>query len=94
MHLFLKVLIVNILHGNYSQIVDIAGTFQLLSKNSSMLVSTDIADSTEVCRKDIGDTKKLRKWSRGHQFVVRGGGQIDTWQPLYRQAKQFTLYLI
>ena len=27
---------------------------------------------------------RLRKWSRGHQFVVRGGGHIDTWQPLYK----------
>ena len=22
------------------------------------------------------------KWSCGHQFIVRGGGHIDTWQPL------------
>ena len=37
-----------------------------------------------VCRKDTGVGKRLRKWSRGHQFVIRGGGHIDTWQPLYR----------
>ena len=29
----------------------------------------------ELCRKDTG-SKKLRKWSRGHQFVVCGGGHI------------------
>ena len=28
--------------------------------------------SGELCRKDTG-SKKLRKWSRGHQFVVCGG---------------------
>ena len=38
--------------------------------------------SGELCCKDMG-AKKLRKWSRGHQFVVRGGGHIYVWQPLY-----------
>ncbi len=37
-----------------------------------------------LCKKETGSSHKLRKWSRGHQFVVRGGGHIDTWQPLYR----------
>ena len=27
----------------------------------------------------MGEPKKLRKWSRGHQFVVRAGGHIDTY---------------
>ena len=41
----------------------------------------------EVCRKDAGQGKKLRKWSRGHQFIVHGGGHIDSWQPLYRYVQ-------
>jgi len=36
------------------------------------------------CKKNIGENGKLRKWSRGHQFIVRSGGHIDDWQPLYK----------
>ena len=43
------------------------------------------AETTEkLCTKNIGAQQKLRKWSRGHQFVVRAGGHIDIWQPLYK----------
>ena len=43
------------------------------------------AETTEqLCTKNIGTPRKLRKWSRGHQFVVRAGGHIDIWQPLYK----------
>ena len=35
--------------------------------------------------KDTGTRKKLQKWMRGHcLFIVRSGGHIDTWQPLYQ----------
>ena len=37
----------------------------------------------QLCRRDTGGRSTLRKWSQGHQFVVRGDGHIDTWQPLY-----------
>ena len=43
----------------------------------------DDASKTE-CNKDTGARKKLQKWMRGHLFIVRGGGHIDTWQPLYQ----------
>ena len=46
------------------------------------MMQTDPSDT--LCRKDIGKAQRLRKWSRGHQFIVRGGGHIDAWQPLYR----------
>jgi hypothetical protein len=36
------------------------------------------------CRKNLGETKRLRHWSRGHQFIIRAGGHIDTFQPLYK----------
>ena len=36
------------------------------------------------CRKDLGIRKTLRMMSRGHQFVVRAGGHIDSWTPLYQ----------
>ena len=43
----------------------------------------DDASKTES-NKDTGTRKKLQKWSRGHLFSIRGGGHIDTWQPLYQ----------
>ena len=58
------------------------GTHDLV-KGHPQLVSTEalVADE-QLCRKDTGG-RRLRKWSRGHQFVVRGGGHIDAWQPLF-----------
>ena len=57
---------------------------QLVS-NPELLPVASLSDQAgALCRKDTGG-RKLRKWSRGHQFVVRGGGgHIDTWQPLYK----------
>lgn len=41
--------------------------------------------SKTTCNKDTGTQKKLQKWTRGHLFIVRGGGHIiETWQPLYQ----------
>ena len=61
------------------------GTAPLLAQHPSLLHETALLSPTDkLCRKDIGQSKRLRKWSRGHQFVVRGGGHIDAWQPLYR----------
>ena len=63
----------------------IIGTFRLLSDNPELLNQAVYADvDAPTCRKDTGQGKKLRKWSRGHQFIVRAGGHIDTWQPLYK----------
>lgn len=28
----------------------------------------------------------MQKWSRGHLFIVRGGGIIDKWSPLFRYS--------
>ena len=38
----------------------------------------------EECKKDTGKRKKDRHWSRGHFFVVRTCGHIETWRPLYK----------
>jgi hypothetical protein len=50
---------------------------------------TDVLnDCTEpkptVCNKDTGLKQRLQKWSRGHLFIVRGGGIIDKWSPLFK----------
>ena len=52
---------------------------------SSAVDHTDEDEATKTsCNKDTGGKKTLQKWTRGHLFVVRGGGHIDTWQPLYQ----------
>ena len=58
------------------------GTVTLIHDHPNLLLES--THTEQLCRKDTGLGKRLRKWSRGHQFVVRGGGHIDTWQPLYR----------
>ena len=54
--------------------------------SSSLDKGEKLNDSS--CNKDTGQRKQLRKWTRGHLFIVRGGGHIDMWQPLY----QYVLY--
>ena len=46
------------------------GTLNLISANPELLTGTADTVTTPTCRKDTGQAKKLRKWSRGHQFVV------------------------
>ena len=37
-----------------------------------------------ACNKETGTKQRLQKWSRGHLFIVRGGGIIDKWSPLFK----------
>lgn len=60
------------------------GTYTLVSANPTLLKEAGQSPSGIECRKETGGKKRLRKWSRGHQFIVRAGGHIDTWQPLYK----------
>ncbi|XP_064384365.1 uncharacterized protein LOC135333325 isoform X3 [Halichondria panicea] len=63
----------------------------LLSK--SLHVAKPMTESTE-CRKITGKAKRLRRWSRGHQFVVRAGGHIEAWQPLYKSESPMQVFFI
>ena len=36
------------------------------------------------CSKDLEETRGQKKYSRGVIAMVRAGGHIDTWMPLYR----------
>ena len=61
------------------------GISKLLEDNPEVADQAVYEDPNEpLCRKDTGKAKRLRKWSRGHQFIVRAGGHIDTWHPLYK----------
>lgn len=64
-----------------------AGTDEIISSTPSILdeaIVDDSEDKTETWKKILGEPKCLHRWSRGHQFVVRAGGHIDSWQPLYK----------
>ena len=53
-------------------------------------LSADLDDGEEQTtrpssNKETGGKKKqIQRWTRGHFFVVHGGGHIDSWQPLYQ----------
>lgn len=67
------------------------GTIQLIDKFQSLNDwDSDIATPATQCRKDIGEKGKLRHWSRGHVFVVRSCGHIDTWKPIYKYTCNHT----
>ena len=57
------------------------GTAKLIQKHPSLVSGDTVVGDT--CSKNIGETKRLQHWSRGHQFIVRAGGHIEAWQPLY-----------
>lgn len=40
-------------------------------------MAEDSLQGNEICRKDTGEQKKVRKWSRGYQFIVGGDGHIE-----------------
>ena len=66
-------------------VITSVGTDQLLLDHPDIVDLSSVEDNSEpLCRKDTGKSKKLRRWSRGHQFIVRGGGHIETWQPLFK----------
>ena len=41
-------------------------------------------ESDIACRKDTGEPKRVRKWSRNYQFIIGGGGHIEAFTPLYQ----------
>jgi hypothetical protein len=57
-------------------------------ENQQNVFNSVLNDCTEPeptsCNKDTGCKQRLQKWSRGHLFIVRGGGIIDKWSLLFR----------
>ena len=71
----------------------IIGTLELIRGHPNLLDNCTVEELG--CKKDTGEKSKLRKWSRGHQFIVRAGGHIDDWQPLFKLVRcNQTLYNI
>ena len=46
-------------------------------------LAEDGVDNDVPCKKDTGEAKKVRKWSRGYQLIVGGGGHIEAFTPIY-----------
>ena len=63
-----------------------SGTADFVQQFPSVVDSCEPEPSNQVptCRKDLGEKRKLRLWSRGHLFIVRPCGYIDLWRPIYR----------
>jgi hypothetical protein len=53
-------------------------------ESMSNILENCLEDNPTACRKNLGEQKRMRHWSLGHQFIVRAGGNIDTFQPLYK----------
>jgi len=63
----------------------IAGTGYLLRDRSLLNKDTvQLTGQGEDCNKDTGNKVRLRRWSRGILAIVRAGGHIDTFAPLYK----------
>lgn len=59
------------------------GTHDFVSSNPEIM-TVSLESGHDSCRKDTGEMRKLRLWSRGHVFIVRSCGFIDMWKPIYR----------
>ena len=59
-----------------------AGSATLLQQYLDL--ANDASDTNTICRNNTGETQKVRKWSRGYQFVIGGGGHIEAFTPLYQ----------
>ena len=60
------------------------GTHHFIEEHVKILKECDVPKNVYTCHKDIGEKSKLQCRSRGHLFIVRTCGHIETWRPLYR----------
>ena len=61
-----------------------AGTLTFLQEHPDMGGIDTSLGMHSRCKKDIGKSKKVRHWSRGHLFIVRPCGHIDLHKPIYQ----------
>ena len=71
----------------FKQFVFQLGNTEFIEKEADA-VNSILHDCFETeptaCNKETGAKQRLQKWSRGHLFIVRGGGIIDKWSPLFK----------
>ena len=61
-----------------------SSTFTKIPGIAAKVDDSALQNGDSVCRKDIGETKKLGQWSRGYQVIVGGGRNIEMFAPLYK----------
>lgn len=69
----------------------ITGTERFLQEFPSVVNVLEPSSTDSTCRKDLGERRKLRLWSRGHLVIVRPCGHIDMWRPIYRYTNEVAL---
>ncbi|KAK6169667.1 hypothetical protein SNE40_020669 [Patella caerulea] len=79
-------------------VIETQGGLEFVSDQSKSIPEISSACAPDVqrdntCTKDLGERRVLRKLSRGHQFVIRGGGHIDMWTPLYRSESMGQVFI-
>ena len=71
-----------LIHSNSVYVINFSdfyclGVSELITAHPDIVNDITLENPSEpLCRKDWEKADKLRKWSRGHQFVVRGGGRF------------------
>uniref|UniRef100_A0A1X7V1C7 CxC5 like cysteine cluster associated with KDZ domain-containing protein n=1 Tax=Amphimedon queenslandica TaxID=400682 RepID=A0A1X7V1C7_AMPQE len=75
---------------------DCQGTSETILKFPELSTQLDDEDvnAKSSCNKDTGEKRRLQWWTRGHFFIIRGGGHIDNWQPLYQSEGPAQVFLI
>lgn len=71
--------------NNYYDVCHNLGSMMLLQQYPILAEGKDdVPEIVDACRKDTGEHSKVRKWSRGYQFIIGGGGHIEAFTPLYQ----------
>jgi len=77
--------------------VEAQGTTGFMEREHNAL-SNVLQDCLEpeptTCNKETGEKQRLQKWSRGHLFIVRGGGIIDKWSPIFKSESPSQVFII
>ena len=60
------------------------GTMAFVQDHPELLGDDEHVKPITQCRKDTGDRRRFRHWSRGQLFIVRTCGHIETWRPLFK----------
>ena len=77
------------------KVEDVQGTKYLLRNRQIANKENFKTEQTENdCRKDIGESPRLHRRSRGVEAVVSGGGIVEYWSPLYKSEGPTQVALI
>ena len=70
-------------------VTNLSGNVEFIEKDQkavTRVLDDCVEPEATSCNKETGGKQRLQKWSRGHLFIVRGGGIIDKWSPLFKSV--------